>query len=281
MTLTLSSGATATTNTSGAYTLSGLANGTYTITPSKSGYSFTPASKSVTISGANPSTINFTAAQNSVPKTITLDAQVRQDQTASSYTISSPVFSTSSGHELLLALVAAGVRNGNWHNTSVTGVSGGGLTWVFTARTQTQRGTAEIWRAFSPAPLSAVSVTAALSQGVTSSMTILSFAGVDPSGAVGAVGQANGSLGAPAVSLTTTRANSLVVGVGNDPRPPFRGAPGWPNAAAPGPRSVGQHLLGSDAQQSRPRERTGVTINDTAPPFDPFNLSAVEVLVAP
>ena len=54
-------GATATTDGSGNYTLGGLANGTYTVTPSLSGYTFSPASLSVTISGANQTGKNFTA----------------------------------------------------------------------------------------------------------------------------------------------------------------------------------------------------------------------------
>ena len=63
-TLTLSGAAAATTtsNSSGNYTFSGLANGTYTITPSHAGYTFSPASMSVTVSGANITTgLNFTA----------------------------------------------------------------------------------------------------------------------------------------------------------------------------------------------------------------------------
>lgn len=43
------------------YTISGLANGTYTVTPSKSGCTFSPASTAVTISGANVTGTNFTA----------------------------------------------------------------------------------------------------------------------------------------------------------------------------------------------------------------------------
>ena len=55
----------ATTNSSGAYTLTGLANATYTLTPSLSGYSFSPASRSVTVNGANVTGINFTGTQDS------------------------------------------------------------------------------------------------------------------------------------------------------------------------------------------------------------------------
>jgi hypothetical protein len=55
--------ATVTANAVGGYTFSGLANGTYTVTPTKSGFSFTPPSVSVTVNGAN-ATANFTSAQN-------------------------------------------------------------------------------------------------------------------------------------------------------------------------------------------------------------------------
>ena len=52
--------ASATTNSSGAYTLSGLSNGSYTLTPSLGGYTFSPTSRSVTVSSANVSGQNFT-----------------------------------------------------------------------------------------------------------------------------------------------------------------------------------------------------------------------------
>ena len=63
-------GAAATSDSTGAYTITGLGAGTYTVTPSLSGYSFTPGSKSVTISAANVSGVSFTAsaAAGPVPK---------------------------------------------------------------------------------------------------------------------------------------------------------------------------------------------------------------------
>src|SRR5207302_10396627 len=66
-----------------------------------------------------------------------------------------------------------------------------------------------------------VAITANLSQSVASSMLIMSFAGVDSSGvngsgAIGATGTNNATSGAPTVSLTTTRNNSMVLAVGND-----------------------------------------------------------------
>jgi YD repeat-containing protein len=61
MTLSGPASATVTTDTSGNYTFTGLANGTYTVTPSKTGYRFTPTNRSVTISDANVTGQNFTA----------------------------------------------------------------------------------------------------------------------------------------------------------------------------------------------------------------------------
>jgi VCBS repeat-containing protein len=56
----------ATTDVSGNYTISGLADGTYTVTPSLSGYTFNPATASATVSGANVTGIDFTATADVV-----------------------------------------------------------------------------------------------------------------------------------------------------------------------------------------------------------------------
>jgi subtilase family serine protease len=61
MTLTGAASATTTTDSNGNYTFTGLANGNYTVTPSLSGYVFTPTSRNVTVSGANVTGQNFTA----------------------------------------------------------------------------------------------------------------------------------------------------------------------------------------------------------------------------
>lgn len=63
--LTGPAAANTTANSSGNYTFSGLANGAYTVTPSKTGYSFTPANQSVSISSANKTGVNFTATVTS------------------------------------------------------------------------------------------------------------------------------------------------------------------------------------------------------------------------
>ncbi len=53
--------ATTTTDSLGNYSFSGLANGTYTVTPSNTGFTFSPANQSVAVNGANQTGVNFTA----------------------------------------------------------------------------------------------------------------------------------------------------------------------------------------------------------------------------
>jgi uncharacterized repeat protein (TIGR01451 family) len=273
-------------DSSGNYSFANLSNGPYMVNPSKTGFAFTPANQSVPVNGANIGSINFTAqAITSPPASLTLDANISKDQSTASTTVTTSAFSTVSGNELLLAFVGADYQpSQSAANVSVTGLSGGGLTWTLARRTNTQSGTAEIWRAFAPAILSSITVTATLSQSVQSSITVLSFSGVDTSGtngsgAIGAIGSANASSGAPTATLVTTRNNSWVFGVGND----------YDNAIArtlgSGQKMVHQDLAPINdtywvqmQNAATPLSGTSVTINDTAPTQDRYNLSIVEVL---
>jgi hypothetical protein len=54
-------GGTTTTNGAGAYTFTGLANGNYTVTPSDAGFTYSPATQSLTVNGANKTGVNFVA----------------------------------------------------------------------------------------------------------------------------------------------------------------------------------------------------------------------------
>jgi len=271
-----------TADASGNYIFTGLPNGSYTVTPSQASYSFNPQSQSVTINGSNLIGIDFIAQP--VPKSISINVSTSTDRSTASATVASPAFSTVLGNELLLAFIAADSTSGT--NTTVKSVSGGGLKWTLVVRTNAQKGTAEIWRAFAAVPLNSVTVLATLSQSVFSSITVMSFMGVDGSGtngsgAIGATGTANAAYGAPTASLVTTRSNSWVFGVGND----------YDNAIArtPGP---GQGLVHQDLaavgdtywvqMQSNPTPlaSTIVTISDTAPTGDRYNLSICEILPA-
>ena len=89
------------------------------------------------------------------------------------------------------------------------------------ARSNAQLGGAEIWRVFAPGILTNVRVTATLSKSFSSSMTVVSFTGIDTSGvngagAIGATAVRSASSGAPNATLVTTRNNALLFGVGND-----------------------------------------------------------------
>lgn len=283
VTLSGASTATVTADTSGNYVFSGLSNANYTVTPNKPGYSFIPPSQSVTVSGADVTAVNFTAQANGTG-ILGIDAQISGDSSSVTNAVQTPSFSTAAGSELLLAFIATDYVGGA--NTTVTGVSGAGLTWTLVLRTNAQRGTAEIWRAFSTSALSSVTVTATLSQSVAASVTVMSFTGVDTtgtngSGAIGATSSTNASSGGPSATLQTTRNNSWVLGVGND----------YDNAIA---RTVGtgQTLVHQNLSfvndtywvqrqnNVTPASGTSVTINDTAPTSDRYNLSIVEVLAA-
>jgi hypothetical protein len=213
---------------------------------------------------------------------IGIDANVVRNQGTAASSVTTPSFSTSTGNELLLAFVSTdGVSS---PNTTVTSVTGAGLTWVLVRRTNVQLGTSEIWRAFAPSPLTNVTVRATLSQNVSSLLTVMSFTGVDTSGtngsgAIGQTGTGNANPGAPTASLVTTRGGSLVLGVGNDwDRPISR-------TLGPGQTLVRQYLppVGDTYWVQRqtnttPLSGTTVTINDTAPTGDRYNLTIVEVL---
>ena len=283
VTLTGTSTATVTANASGVYSFTGLANGSYTVTPSKAGFTFTPASQNVTISGANVSAVNFTSTGTGSTG-LAVDITTFTDRSTNANTIVSPAFTTHATNELLLAFIATdGAQNSA---TTVTGVTGSGLTWTLVRRTNTQSGTSEIWRAFAPAVITNGTVTGALSRSTSASITVVSFTGADPSGtggagAIGAIGGANG-IAAPSASVVTTRANSWVFAVGND----------WDRAVArtvgPNQTIIHQYLatVGDTYWVQRQNATTQpvgttVTINDTAPTNDRFNLSVVEILPAP
>ncbi len=60
------SAGTVTADASGNYTFSNLNNGSYTVTPSKSGFTFTPASTAVNVSNASVTGVNFSAASTAI-----------------------------------------------------------------------------------------------------------------------------------------------------------------------------------------------------------------------
>jgi len=67
ITLTGAASASVVTDASGSYSFSNLVNGDYAVTPSLTGYSFSPATRNVTVSGAHQTNIHFTATAVATP----------------------------------------------------------------------------------------------------------------------------------------------------------------------------------------------------------------------
>jgi len=82
MTLSGASSATTTTDNTGNYSFIGLDNGSYTITPSKPGFTFSPASSAQTVSGADITGVNFSATPVQAPSP-TISGQVVSTTTSS------------------------------------------------------------------------------------------------------------------------------------------------------------------------------------------------------
>lgn len=179
----------------------------------------------------------------------------------------------SQSNELVVAYVSAdGPSSGG---QSVT-VSGSGLTWTKVASEGNGLGDAEVWIANAGTKKS-ISVTAkAKKSGLPIFLEDVSYKDATGIGANGVFWSASG---APSGSVTTTQNNSWVWGVGFD----------WLHAT---PRTVGagqtlfaQHTDANDNTEwvqstTAPTLAAGtsVTINDTAPTSDPFDLVVVEIL---
>jgi chitodextrinase len=215
------------------------------------------------------------------PPSLALDKTVTTRQSNAAATISAPALTTSGPNELLLAFIASDGPN-SAGSQSLSNVSGGGLTWTLRRRTNAQAGTAEIWQAVAPSTLSNAVITATRASGsYQGAITIAAFSGADTTTA-GATASASAATGAPSASLVTTRAGSWVWGVGED----------WDKAAArtvgAGQTMVDQFLSPSGdtfwtQRQTAvtPTAGTTVTINDTAPTADRWDLTLAEVLPAP
>src|SRR6185437_13783053 len=106
----------------------------------KGGATMSPLNRAVTIGGANVTGVNLTAAVNA--STPVRDVNVTLGRSTKATSIVSPAFTTTSTNELLLAFVATDAAGAA--ATTVTNVTGGGLTWVLVRRTNSQRGTSEI-----------------------------------------------------------------------------------------------------------------------------------------
>jgi hypothetical protein len=190
-------------------------------------------------------------------------------------TVTTPSFTTAEAGEQLFAFVASdGPASAGSQSTTV---SGAGLTWTLVARANSRPGDAEIWTAMAIGPLSNVNVTSTPAVGgYDQSLTVISMGMSYGAGATVVGGAASG---APSISLNTTEEGSLVFAVGND----------YDAATA---RTLGSNqsmlhqYVDTKTGDTFWSQYTGlitgaagttVTLNDTAPTNDQWNMAAVEV----
>ena len=215
---------------------------------------------------AGPSSL---AAMTKVTRSVT-------QQNSPSNRISSKSFSTTQPNTLVVALLATdGPTSGGQRFTSVTG---GGLTWHLATFSNRRLGDAEIWYAVAPTKIAKVTVRGTRAfGGYTGFLDVQTLAGVDPAQPIGSVGSQSGPSGGPNVSLTLARQGSSVLAVGND----------WDRATnrtvAPRQTLLHQFLASSGDtfwSQSLTTDQaagTAVSVFDTAPTDDQWNMAAVEV----
>jgi hypothetical protein len=193
-------------------------------------------------------------------------------------TVSTAPFSTAAADETLVAFVGSDGPSGAGKQTAT--VSGAGLTWVLVRRSNGRSGDAEIWTATAAGQLTGATVTSTPAVGGRDQqLTVLTF---ENSAGVGASAAASAASGAPGVHLTTTAAGSLVYAVGNDydhaisrtPDPGQALVSQWVDTG------TGDTYWVQGTQSPSPAAGTAITLGDTAPATDQWNLAAVEVTSA-
>jgi hypothetical protein len=259
-----SASGTATTNASGqaTFTYTGTNSGTDTVTGS-----FTNE-HNTTVTGT--ASVTWTGGGSRTPPGI--------DDTCTAFGATSittkPGIDTTQPGDTLVAFVSADAPRTGGQSVTVSGL---GLTWTRVASENGRPGDAEVWTATEPSVITNGKVTATAGvKGFNISLHVVAF---DSSSGVGASGAFAGK-GAPTGTITTTAGESWVWGVGFD----------WAHATA---RTVGS---GQMLQQQRVNKTTldtywvqsqaaptgasgtPVTINDTAPVNDPYDLVVVEIL---
>ncbi len=257
-----------------AITTAGLAVGAVTTAsngtvPSGSVISQNPAAGTPVAPGSAVALVVSSGSSGAAP---TVDKVVFSDGNG---TRTTSAFSTTSANEVLIAFVAS---DGPTSGGQTVTVSGAGLTWTLVKRANTQLGTAEIWKATAASQLTDVKVKSVQSKTTYhQSLTVVTFKGAAGVGGSASAGALNG---APSVSLTTTKANALVYGVGN----------GWDTATARTlganqtmvhqwvDTSVGDTFWVQSRSAAIAAAGTSVQINDTAPTSDRWNFAIVEIV---
>ena len=157
-------------------------------------------------------------------------------------------------------------------------VSGGGVKWKLVRRADSQPGTAEIWAGEARKALKNKFVKSSLKlKGYDQQLTVIA---VQMSDGVGSSAAAGAPVGLPEATLTTTEPGTLVYAVGEDA-----------TAATARTLASNQVLLSEDLDTAKGNTfwsqylgaTTGplgemVTLADSAPAGDAWNMAAVEIL---
>lgn len=220
-------------------------------------------------SGASGDQVFTTPA---IPPPLAVDRSVAVDGRG---TVTTAAFDTALPGETLVAFVGA---NGPMGSQTAT-VSGASLIWSLVRRANGRPGTAEVWQATAPAPLSGATITSTLADGTASdqSLTVVAFVG---SAGIGAISANSAATGPTNVTVTTIRAGSLIYGVGND----------WDGAGA---RTLGSgqwmvhqwvdtgsgDTMWTQARTAAvPAVQSSVTLDTTAPTNHQWNFVGLEII---
>jgi hypothetical protein len=243
-----------------------------TTTASAGTHTLFAQAKDTTGNTGTSATITVTVQNPAPPMTcFVLQAQVSAHARG---TATTPSFHTAMAGETLVAFVASdGPSRGQ---QSVT-VSGAGLTWTLVKRANAQSGDSEIWTATAPSILTNATVQSTpVKKRYDQDLTVIAMEGT---GGLGASVGASASTGAPIVTLTTTAATSLVFAVGNDPdQAVARTLPSdWVSLDQWIDTGAARTFWSQYTNQPTAAAGTVVTVHDTAPTNDHWNLVAVEI----
>ncbi|HEU5356672.1 MAG TPA: RHS repeat-associated core domain-containing protein [Actinocrinis sp.] len=193
---------------------------------------------------------------------------------AKKYNAATATVSTTHAGDLLLAFVGSDSPTSGGQSSTV---SGGALTWTLVAADNRQLGDAEVWTAKATGTLTNAKITA--KQTVASwdeALTVVAFTGAT---GVGGSQTADAPTGAPTGTLTTSQPNSWVWAAGDDWLKSIKRTPGPDQTIVhTATDKVGDTYWVQSTSAATPAAGTAVTINDTAPTADPYNLVLVEVL---
>ncbi len=249
--------------------ISGATSGSYTTPPTTTAQSGTRYEARFTNAFGSTATTAATLTVN-VPAEPKIDAKL----TATAASTATVSVSTPTAGDLIVAFVAAdGPARGGQKAT----VSGGHLTWALVGRTNTERGTSEIWSARAVGRLTRAAIKATLAKtGYKVSLTVVAFSKAP---ATGVRKGASAITGAPKAALTTTKPESWVFAVGNDPNRAVKRTLG-PNQTLVSQTTdaAGETHWVQSTRAPTASAPTRVTINDSAPTKDRWNLELVEIL---